>query len=50
MCISYYEMKAFLRIYDGFNIFNILDHIACFCKFLEKSFQILLQLANGTRI
>jgi hypothetical protein len=42
MCISYFEMKAVLRIYDCFDIVNILDHICTtllvFANLLEKVF------------
>jgi hypothetical protein len=54
MCISYFEMKVLVSIYGCFDIFNILDHICStylvFTSLLEKSFQILLQLANDIRI
>jgi hypothetical protein len=54
MCITYFEMKSILSIYDCFDIVKILDHICTtrfvFANLLEKSFQILLQLANGIRI
>jgi hypothetical protein len=50
MCISYSEMKEFLSIRGCFDIFNISDHICTtylvFANLLEKTFQILLQLAN----
>jgi hypothetical protein len=40
--------------HDCFLLFNILDHICTTCLFLqnllEKSFQILLQIAKGIRI
>jgi hypothetical protein len=48
MCISYFEMKTVLSIYDCFYIFNIVDHSCTtklvFANLLEKFFQILLQL------
>jgi hypothetical protein len=58
ICISYFEFKPTESmskyIYDCFLLFSILDHFCTTCLFfanlLEKSFQILLQIAKGLRI
>jgi hypothetical protein len=61
MCIGYLDLnqlKDFLHESknkcDCFLLLNILDHICTTCLFLanllEKSFQILLQIAKGIRI
>jgi hypothetical protein len=57
MCISYLELnqlKDFAHMSNNRRLlFNILDHICTTCLFLqilEKSFQILLQIAKGIGI
>jgi hypothetical protein len=57
MCISYFEFKLTKRIFKymiAFFYFNILGHICTtwvvFAKLLEKSFRIILQIANNLRI